>query len=125
MTKIIPDLSQLNHEERLCGTNLLSLEMTRQQADLIEVFKPVKDIDNAEQCLFFQSTSEMRTMCHMFKFFLPRCRPNVRKFSFSHRVVSEWNSLPAKAINQTTVNCFKNIIDSIFRKKDGGTHKPE
>ena len=30
-------------------------------------------------------------------------------------VVSEWNSLPPKAVNQTTVNGFKNIIDNIFR----------
>ena len=43
MTKMIPDLSQLNYEERLCGTNPLSLEMRRQQADLIEVIKLVKD----------------------------------------------------------------------------------
>ena len=35
------------------------------------------------------------------------------------RVVSEWNSLPPKAVNQTTVNGFKNIIDNIFRKKRG------
>ena len=35
MTKMIPELSQLNYEERLCRTNLLSLEMYRLWADLI------------------------------------------------------------------------------------------
>ena len=50
----------------------------------------------------------------MYKFFLPSCRLNLRKFSFSQRVVSEWNSLPPKAVNQTTVNGFKNIIDNII-----------
>ena len=59
----------------------------------------------------------------MFKFFLPVCRLNFRKFSFSHRVVSEWNSLPPKAVNQTTVSGLKNIIDSIFGKKEEATHK--
>ena len=38
MTKMIPELSQLHYEERLCKTNLLSLEMRRLQLDLIEVF---------------------------------------------------------------------------------------
>ena len=38
------------------------------------------------------------------------------------RVSSEWNSLPLNAVNQTTVNGFKNIIDSIFRKRKGVTH---
>ena len=37
-TKMIPELSQLNYEERLCRTNLLSLEMHWHRADLIEVF---------------------------------------------------------------------------------------
>ena len=49
MTRMIPELSQLNYEERLCRTNLLSLEMRRLRADLIEVFKIVKGIDNVDQ----------------------------------------------------------------------------
>ena len=49
---MIPGLSQLHYEERLCGTNLLSLEMCRLRADLIEVFNIVKGIDNADQCSF-------------------------------------------------------------------------
>ena len=34
-------------------------------------------------------------------------------------LVSEWNSLQLKAVNQTTVNGLTNIIDSIFRKRKG------
>ena len=49
MTRVIPELSQLNYEERLCRTNLLSLGMRRLRADLIEVFKIVKGIDNVDQ----------------------------------------------------------------------------
>ena len=55
MTKMIPELSHLNYEERLCRTNLLSLEMCRLRADLIEVLKIVKGIDNVDQCSFFQN----------------------------------------------------------------------
>ena len=119
MTRMIPELSQLNYEERLCGANLLSLEMRRLRADLIEVFKIVKGIDNVGQYSFFQPSRETRTRGHMYKFFLPSCRLNLRKFSISQRIVSEWNNLPPKAVNQTTVNGFKNIIDNIFRKRRG------
>ena len=83
MTKMIPELSQLNYEERLCRTNLLSLEMCRLRADLVEVFRFVKGIDNVDQCSFFQPSSETMTRGHMFKFFLSSCRLNLRKFSFS------------------------------------------
>ena len=119
MTKMIPELSQLNYEERLCRTNLLSLEMRRLRADLIEVLKIVKGIENVDQYSFFQRSKETRTRGHMHKFFLPSFRLNLRKFSFSQRVVSEWNSLLPKAVNQTTFNGFKNIIDNIFRKRRG------
>ena len=117
MTRMIPELSQLNYEERLCRTNLLSLEMRRLRLDIIDVFKIVKCIDNVDQYSFFQPSRE--TIGHMYKFFLPSCRLNLRRFSFSQRVVSEWNSLPPKAVNQTTVNGLKNIIDNIFRKRRG------
>ena len=82
MTRMIPELSKLNYEERLCRTNFLSLEMRRQQAELIEVFKIVKGIDNVDQYSFFQPSRETRTRGHMYKFFLPSCRLNLRKFSF-------------------------------------------
>ena len=116
---MISELSQLNYEERLCRTNPLSFEMRRLWADLIDVFKIVKGIDNVDQCSFFQPSRETRTRGHMYKFSLPSCRLNLRKFSFSQRVVSEWNSLPPKAVNRMTVNGFKNIIDNIFRKRRG------
>ena len=80
MTKMIPELSLLNYEERLCRTNLLSLEMRRLRSDLIDVFKIVKGIDNVDQCSFFQPSSVTRTSGHMFKFFLPSCKLNPRKF---------------------------------------------
>ena len=70
MTRMIPELSQLNYEEGLCRTNLLSLEMRRLRADLIEVFKIVKGIDYVDQYSFFQPSSETRTRGHMHKFFL-------------------------------------------------------
>ena len=53
MTRMIPELSQLNYEERLCRTNLLSLEMRRLRADLIEVFKIVKGIEMLTNIHFF------------------------------------------------------------------------
>ena len=80
MTKIILELSQLNYEG--CVTDVLSLEMCRQRADLVEVFKIVKGIDNVDQCSFLHPSCETRTRGHMFKFFLFSCRLNVRKYSF-------------------------------------------
>ena len=69
--------------------------------------------------MFISSTSETSNRGHMFKFFLPCCRLTATRFSFCQRVDIEWNILPAKAVNQTTVNGCTDIIHSIFRKMRG------
>ena len=66
MSKMIHEQSQFNYEERLCGINLLSLEMRRLRTDLINVFNIAKGIDNVEQCPFFQPSRDTRIRGHMF-----------------------------------------------------------
>ena len=63
---MIPELSQLNYEERLCGSNPLCLEMRTLQADLIEVIEIVNGIGNADQCSFQQPSSGTRTKVRSF-----------------------------------------------------------
>ena len=38
-------------------------------------------------------------------------RTNIRKNSFTHRIVSPWNRLPNRAVCAITVNAFKNEVD--------------
>ena len=40
-----------------------------------------------------------------------RCRLDMRKYSFSQRVINEWNKLPNDCVNASSVNMFKNRID--------------
>ena len=35
----------------------------------------------------------------------------MRKYSFSQRVINEWNKLPNVCVNASSVNMFKNRID--------------
>ena len=43
-------------------------------------------------------------------------RLDIRKYTFSQRVVNDWNKLPGKCINATSVNMLKNGIDQYFLK---------
>ena len=38
-------------------------------------------------------------------------RLDMRKYSFSQRVINEWNKLSNECINASSVNMFKNTID--------------
>ena len=40
-----------------------------------------------------------------------QCRLDMRKYSFSQRVINEWNKLPNDYVNTSSVNTFKNRID--------------
>ena len=47
---------------------------------------------------------------HSKKLFKKRTRLDVKKYSFSNRVVDKWNSLTDACVNCITVNNFKNHI---------------
>ena len=40
-----------------------------------------------------------------------RSRLDIRKHSFSKRIINSWNSLPSSVVNAKTVNGFKNAYD--------------
>ena len=40
---------------------------------------------------------------------------DMRKYSFSQRVINEWNKLPNGCINASSVNMFKYRFDSLVR----------
>ena len=40
-----------------------------------------------------------------------QCMLDMRKYSFSQRVINEWNKLPNDCVNASSVNMFKNRID--------------
>ena len=41
-----------------------------------------------------------------------RCKLDIRKYAFAQRTIIEWNRLPRECVNATSVNMFKNKIDS-------------
>ena len=48
-------------------------------------------------------------------------RLNLRKFSFSHRVVDDWNSLPSKVVEARDLEQFKAELDATSWMKRGKT----
>ena len=43
---------------------------------------------------------------------LRHCKTDIRKFSFSYRVVEIWNNLPKQIKEAPSVNAFKNRMDA-------------
>jgi len=47
-----------------------------------------------------------------------RVRYDLRKYSFTNRVVNIWNSLPNKVVLANSVNCFKSRLDKFWQNQD-------
>ena len=59
-------------------------------------------------------TSKVLTRCtrgHKAALVKEQCKLDMRKYSFSQRVINEWNKLPNDSVNASSVNMFKNRID--------------
>ena len=46
----------------------------------------------------------------------PKARLDVRRNSFSHRIVTTWNSFPPSVVEFDSMKTFKNRIDEYFKR---------
>ena len=79
--------------------------------DQIEVFKIVNGYEDVDRNMFFKLKEGSRTRGHKAALVKEQCRLDMRKYSFSQRVITEWNKLPNDCVNASSVNMFKNRIE--------------
>ena len=113
-TKLIKNIKDLPYEDRLDVLGLTTLELRRVRGDMIQVFKCVNGIDTFGVKSHVNLQGVSRTRGHSMKLKKDFSRLDVRKFSFSERVVDEWNGLPEGVVSADTVLNFKINIDLHF-----------
>ena len=113
-TKMIPELRDLSYEERLKECGLTTLETRRLRGDQIEVFKILNGYENIDRNMFFSLKKDSRTRGHEVKLVKDQCRLDIRKHSFSQRTINEWNKLSTDCVTASSVNMFKNKVDTYF-----------
>ena len=106
-TKRIPSLIGLNYMARLDSLELLSLEKRRLISDLVLVYKNFHSKVCLDPQQLFTKAPHSGTRGHEFKLFKINSKFNCHKYSFSQRVVSNWNKLPTDVVMCTTVNAFR------------------
>ena len=47
-----------------------------------------------------------------------RTHYNLRKYSFSIRIINIWNSLPENVVTANTIDCFKTRLDKFWNSQD-------
>ena len=115
-TKMIPELRDLSYEERLKECGLTTLKTRRLRGDQIEVFKILNGYENIDRNMFFSLKKDSRTRGHEVKLVKDQCRLDIRKHSFSQRTINEWNKLSTDCVTASSVNMFKNKVDTYLRR---------
>ena len=96
--------------------NSFSLQKRRLRGDLIETFKIIKGIDKVDADKFFRKSSSV-TRGHSQKLYKLPFKSDLRKYSFSQRVIDDWNRLPGELVEVSTVNEFKTRLDRHFNSE--------
>ena len=87
-TKMIPELRDVSYESRLLQCGLTTLETRRLRGDQIEVFKIVNGYEDVDRNMFFKLKDGSKTRGHKVALVKEQGRLDMRKYSFSKRVIN-------------------------------------
>ncbi|MES9976167.1 MAG: reverse transcriptase family protein [Candidatus Thiodiazotropha sp.] len=115
-TRWFRELRHLPYEQRLEKLNLFSMARRRRRGDLIETFKILKGFTDIPKDALLELAPPSSLRGHELKLVKPRSKKNARAKFFSHRVVTDWNSLPQEAIQVQSVDAFKHKLDACWEE---------
>lgn len=119
-TKLVRSIQNLPYEDRLSELKLYSLEDRRLRGDLITVHQIIHgkmDVDMNKLLVF---DKERQSRGHRYKLKTPKmCHTEIRRNSFSHRIVLPWNKLSDEIVTSKTTDEFKRKYDKhvLYRPK--------
>ena len=124
---MVAGLKSKNYVDKLNEVNLPSLEDRRERGDMIQTFRILQGLDNVEERTWFQRANErdregaVNTRQHgdITRLVEGHGRYENRRYFFSQRVPSRWNSLPQATRQQTTVLGFKAAYDGTIVRHTG------
>jgi hypothetical protein len=117
-TKMITECRGKDYEKRLEYVNLTTLEMRRERADMLEVYKIMNGMEGLEEKDFFMRDLNGRRG-HSFKLYKKRVNLDIAKYSFGNRVCSSWNSLTEDIVTSQSINIFKGRLDKYLGNRGG------
>jgi len=117
-TKLVMTVIHLPYKERLVRLKLPTLKYRRIRGDMIEVYKILTNKYDSNVNLNLQQSQNSITRGHNLKLVNSRCHYDLRKYSFTVRIVNTWNSLPESVITAGTIDTFKNRLDKFWRNQD-------
>ena len=64
--------------------------------------------------ILLQVQEDSKTRGHKYRSFERQSNLNMRKFSFTDRIVDQWNNLPDSVVKAQTVQSFESRVDRLW-----------
>ena len=85
---------------------------------MIETYKIINEKYDKNVLLNISRNDDTRTGGNSLKLKSIRTHYNLRKYSFSIRIINIWNSLPENVVTANTIDCFKTRLDKFWNSQD-------
>jgi len=103
---------QYPYEQRLKALWLHSLQRRRLRGDLIETYKILTDKEKIKSDQKFLKATTTELIGHSLKLYKKSSRLELRKHSFSQKIVDHWKKLPDDVVRAATISTFKRRLDT-------------
>ena len=100
------------YEDRLKSLKLATLVQRREFLSLVQLFKFIKGHSSVNTNNYISFSNRQSRKSHQFKLYKPFCRTDIFKYSFWHRCIDPWNSLPSSVVELDSMNAFKKALKS-------------
>ena len=116
-SRLIPDVKNLKYEERLRYLKLPTLKY-RIRGDMIQVYKLLHNKYDSNVSLHLDRSVDNRTRGNSLKLCTKRFHCDLRKYTFTVRVINIWNSLLDSVVLANTLNTFKNKLNNFWQNQE-------
>ena len=128
---MIANVKGETYEERLKDAGLTTLKERRLRGDMIETYKTMKGMNRVERSKWFDVmkeeemrhtrgnatvTGDKQMISKKENIKEKKLNKETRRNFFTVRVAKPWNSLPEEVKEVTTVNAFKNRLDTFMKQ---------
>ena len=93
---------------------LATLVQSREFLSLVQLFRFIKGHSSVNTNNYISFSNRQSRKSHQFKLYKPFCRTDIFKYSFWHRHIDTWNSLPSSVVELDSINAFKKALKSTF-----------
>ena len=120
---MVSGLKGRTYEEKCLEIGLETLERRREDTDMVQTYKIIKEVDNVKKDTWFKMAAEntervTRATSDKSRLAVKRVRTELRRHFFSQRVVEGWNKLPAATRDAGNVKNFKKELKSYRKRAD-------